>query len=93
MRPARNSTMHASLRKLNNGCGEANSKVIIKKLEKADYPINTVTSDNNVIFASHTEIVKALNMDTFFTRSYTSQDKGTVKYRNSQISKLFPKKD
>ena len=37
-------------------------------------------------------VAKALNADTYFTRPYTSQDKGTVENRIGQIRRFFPKK-
>lgn len=37
-------------------------------------------------------VAKALNADTYFTRPYTSQDKGTVENRIGQLRRIFPKK-
>jgi IS30 family transposase len=85
-------TLHTSLHKLSNRRSETVSKAIIKKLEKADYPMHTVTFDNDLGFAKHTEVAEALNVDTYFTRPYTSQDKGTVENRIGQIRRFFPKK-
>jgi IS30 family transposase len=85
-------TLHTSLHKLGNRRSETVSKAIIKKLEQADYPMHTVTFDNDLGFANHTEVAKALIVDTYFTRPYTSQDKGTVENRIGQIRRFFPKK-
>ncbi|WP_026751309.1 IS30 family transposase [Sediminibacterium sp. C3] len=85
-------TLHTSLHKLSNRRSETVSKAIIKKLEQADYPIHTVTFDNDLGFANHNEVAEALNVDTYFTRPYTSQDKGTVENRIGQIRRFFPKK-
>lgn len=85
-------TLHTSLHKLRNRRCETVSKAIIKKLEQADYPLHTVTFDNDKGFAKHMEVAEALNVDTFFTRPYTSQDKGTVENRIGQIRRFFPKK-
>ncbi|OYW81256.1 MAG: hypothetical protein B7Y37_12600 [Sphingobacteriia bacterium 28-36-52] len=85
-------TLHTSLHKLSNRRSETVSKAIIKKLEQADYPMHTVTFDNDLGFANHTEVAEALNVDTYFTRPYTSQDKGTVENRIGQIRRFFPKK-
>ncbi len=85
-------TLHTSLHKLRNRRSETVSKVIIKKLEQAAYPMHTVTFDNDLGFANHTEVAEALNVDTYFTRPYTSQDKGTVENRIGQIRRFFPKK-
>lgn len=85
-------TLHTSLHKLRNRRSETVSKAIIKKLRQAEYPMHTITFDNDLGFANHTEVAEALNVDTFFTRPYTSQDKGTVENRIGQIRRFFPKK-
>lgn len=85
-------TLHTSLHKLRNRRSKTVSKAIIKKLEQADYPMHTVTFDNDLGFANHKEVAEALKVDTYFTRPYTSQDKGTVENRIGQIRRFFPKK-
>lgn len=85
-------TLHTSLHKLSNRRSETVSKVIIKILEQAGYPIHTVTFDNDPGFANHIEVAEALNVATYFTRPYTSQDKGTVENRIGQLRRFFPKK-
>ena len=37
-------------------------------------------------------MAKELSVKTYFTRPYTSQDKGTVENRIGQIRRFFPKK-
>ena len=54
--------------------------------------IKTITFDNGKEFSKHTEIAKDLNVKTYFTRPYTSQDKGTVENRIGVIRRFFPKK-
>lgn len=85
-------TLHTRLHKLSNRRSETVSRAIIKKLEQAEYPMHTVTFDNDLGFANHTAVAEALNVDTYFTRPYTSQDKGTVENRIGQIRRFFPKK-
>lgn len=85
-------TLHTSLRKLNNRSSEIVSKAIINKLKQVKYPLHTVTFDNDKGFANHLDVAEALNVDTYFTRPYTSQDKGTVENRIGQIRRFFPKK-
>ena len=85
-------TLHTSLHKLSNRRSETVSKVIIKILEQAGYPMHTVTFDNDLGFANHIEVAEALNVATYFTRPYTSQDKGTVENRIGQLRRFFPKK-
>lgn len=85
-------TLHTSLHKLKNRKGEVVSKAIIKKLGKKSYPLHTITFDNDKGFADHMTVANTLNVGTYFTRPYTSQDKGTVENRIGQIRRFFPKK-
>jgi IS30 family transposase len=54
--------------------------------------IKTLTFDNDQAFSQHESIGKVLQADTYFTRPYTSQDKGTVENRIGLIRRFFPKK-
>jgi len=85
-------TLHTSLHKLDNRHSEVVSKSIIKRLRELDYPMRTVTFDNDKGFANHMDVANSLNVKTYFTRPYTSQDKGTVENRIGQIRRFFPKK-
>jgi len=85
-------TLHTSLHKLKNRQSGTVSKTIIKKLIQMNYPIHTITFDNDKGFADHVAVAKALNTNTYFTRPYTSQDKGTVENRIGQTRRFFPKK-
>jgi IS30 family transposase len=85
-------TLHTSLHKLENRNSNTVSKTMIKSLLKSKHPIHTITFDNDKGFADHMMVAKALNADTYFTRPYTSQDKGTVENRIGQIRRFFPKK-
>ena len=51
-----------------------------------------MTFDNDQAFSQHEKIAEALNIKTYFTRPYTSQDKGTIENRNGVIRMFFPKK-
>jgi len=84
--------LHTSLHKLDNRHSEVVSKSIIKRLRELDYPMHTVTFDNDKGFANHMDVANSLNVKTYFTRTYTSQDKGTVENRIGQIRRFFPKK-
>jgi len=53
--------------------------------------IKTLTFDNDKAFAKHQKIAKQLEADTYFTRPYTSQDKGTVENRIWVLRRFFPK--
>ena len=54
--------------------------------------IKTLTFDNGKEFSYHYKIRDLLNVKTYFTRPYTSQDKGTVENRIGVIRRFFPKK-
>jgi IS30 family transposase len=54
--------------------------------------IKTITFDNGKEFAKHYKIAEDLKVKTYFTRPYTSQDKGTVENRIGVIRRFFPKK-
>jgi IS30 family transposase len=54
--------------------------------------IKTITFDNGKEFAKHYKIAEDLKVKTYFTRPYTSQDKGTVENRIGVIRRSFPKK-
>jgi IS30 family transposase len=54
--------------------------------------IKTITFDNGKEFAHHHKIANDVNAKTYFTRPYTSQDKGTVENRIGVIRRFFPKK-
>ena len=54
--------------------------------------IKTITFDNGKEFAYHYKIANDLKAKTYFTRPYTSQDKGTVENRIGVIRRFFPKK-
>ena len=54
--------------------------------------IKTITFDNGKEFAKHYKIAEDLTVKTYFTRPYTSQDKGTVENRIGVIRRFFPKK-
>ena len=85
-------TMHTKLHLLKKRQSRKVSKVIIKKLSQLEYPMHTITFDNDKAFANHMDIATILNVKTYFTRPYTSQDKGTVENRIGQIRRYFPKK-
>ncbi len=68
------------------------TKAIIKQLKRNKYELHTLTFDNDKAFCNHEAIGKQFNADTYFTRPYTSQDKGTVENRIGVIRRFIPKK-
>lgn len=85
-------TLHTTLHKLRSRHSRMVRKAIVKKLSKAGYPIHTLTFDNDKGFSEHMDIAKKLSVTTYFTRPYTSQDKGKVENRIGQLRRFFPKK-
>ena len=61
-------------------------------LTKTNYPIHTLTFDNDKAFSEHQSIGQKVTADTYFTRPYTSEVKGTVENRIDVIKRFFPKK-
>ena len=66
-------------------------KLILKRM-KNNLHLKTMTFDNDQAFGLHQEIANELNIKTFFTRPYTSQDKGSIENRNGVIRRFYPKK-
>lgn len=85
-------SLYTRLHKLKNRKSEVVSKAVIKKVRKKGCPLHTITFDNDKGFADHMTIANTLNVATYFTRPYTSQDKGTVENRIGQLRRFFPKK-
>ena len=67
------------------------ARIIARRLKKMPY-LKTITFDNDQAFAMHEIIAKKLNIKIYFTRPYTSQDKGSIENRNGIIRMFFPKK-
>jgi len=53
--------------------------------------IKTLALDNDKWFANHQSIGSKLDADVYFTRPYTSQDKGSVENRIGVVREFFPK--
>lgn len=72
------------------------SKIISEKInyhwKKLTGVIKTITFDNDQAFSKLEKVASNLNAATYFTRPYTSQDKGTVENRIGLIRRFFPKK-
>ena len=54
--------------------------------------VKTLTFDNGKEFAQHQKIGDLLTTKNYFTRPYTSQDKGKVENKIGVIRRFFPKK-
>ena len=86
------STLHTRLIKLPSKDSQHITRVITQCLKNSPYQIHTLTFDNDQSFSGHHIIAKALNVSTYFTRPYTSQDKGTVENRIGVLRRFLPKK-
>ena len=84
-------TLLTTIDKLNGKNSTIITQKIIQRMKKLP-PLKTMTFDNDLAFSQHEKIAKALNIKTYFTRPYTSQDKGTIENRNGTIRQFFPKK-
>jgi IS30 family transposase len=85
-------TLHTQLQKLTSKDSAHITRSIIKRLRKLNYKPRTLTFDNDQSFSGHLEIAKHLRVNTYFTRPYTSQDKGTVENRIGVLRRFLPKK-
>lgn len=70
-------TLKTTINKMQGKDANKVASTIIKRMRKMP-PIKTITFDNDQAFALHELIGGPLNAKTFFTRPYTSQDKGTI---------------
>ena len=79
-----------TLHKLTGRDSRQVKRKIIERLSKK-HTLKTIPFDNDQAFRYHQEIAKKLHVKTYFTRPYTSQDKGTDENRNGVIRMFFPK--
>jgi IS30 family transposase len=84
-------TLHTRLRKLRNKDAVTVQRAALCILESNSYPVQTLTFDNDKTFSCHEEISSQFNIRSYFTRPYTSQDKGTVENRIGVIRRFIPK--
>jgi IS30 family transposase len=80
-----------TINKLNGENSDVITQKIIDRM-KIFPTFKTMTFDNDQAFSQHEKIAKALKIKTYFTKPYTSQDKGTIENRNGVIRLFFPKK-
>ena len=85
-------TLQTRLRKLPSKESSEVLQGIIDALNTNPYKALTLTFDNDKAFSCHTEIALKMNLKTYFTRPYTSQDKGTVENRIGVLRRFLPKK-
>jgi transposase, IS30 family len=67
-------------------------KALIRSYNKDRHWLRTITFDNDSAFMLHHKIAQALKVKTFFTRPYTSQDKGSIENRIGILRRFLPKR-
>ena len=86
-------TLITTLDKLEGKDSNIVQELISKRLSRIGSSwIKTMTFDNGKEFAGHKKIADEHGVKTYFTRPYTSQDKGTVENRIGLIRRFIPKK-
>ncbi|HEX8460990.1 MAG TPA: IS30 family transposase [Segetibacter sp.] len=85
------STLITTIDKINSKNPKHIKKLLMKRMQD-NKDLKTITFDNDQAFSLHHEIAKELNVKTYFTRPYTSQDKGSIENRNGVIRRFYPKK-
>jgi IS30 family transposase len=85
-------TLLTKIRKLHGKHSKGIKKALITALGKVPHPIHTITFDNDKAFSCHQEVSRVLGVETYFTRLYTSQDKGTVENRIGVIRRFISKR-
>ncbi|MFM7194800.1 MAG: IS30 family transposase [Bacteroidota bacterium] len=84
-------TLHTRMVKLNNQESKTVLAASVNRLSRSSYPIRTLTFDNDQAFSTHKSICDKKGAKSYFTRPYTSQDKGTVENPIGVIRRFFPK--
>jgi IS30 family transposase len=85
-------TLHTKVRKLHGKHSKGIKKALTKALGNLPYPVHTITFDNDKAFSCHQDVARLLGVETYFTRPYTSQDKGTVENRIGVIRRFISKR-
>ena len=83
--------MKATIDKISSKKPKHIKRLILKRMKNNQH-LKTMTFDNDQAFSLHQEIADILNIKTFFTRPYTSQDKGSIENRNGVIRRVYLRK-
>jgi IS30 family transposase len=85
-------SLYTFIMKVNSrSMSEISSKLKEKLMPHRSW-IKTLTFDNDPAFFGHMSVADVLMAKTYFTRPYTSQDKGSVENRIGILRRFFPKK-
>lgn len=85
-------TLYTFITKVNSRSMAEISSKLKEKLRPCRSWIKTLTFDNDPAFFGHVGVGEELMAKTYFTRPYTSQDKGSVENRIGILRRFFPKK-
>lgn len=85
-------TKYTWLKILPNRKADIVTAAIIEMLQEIKAHVHTLTFDNGKEFASHMEIAKGLNVETYFARPYCSWERGLNEHTNGLVRQYFPKK-
>ncbi len=67
------------------------TQAIIELLSPLKDHVHSITYDNGLEFAGHTEVMKELECQSYFADPYSSWQRGTNENTNGLIRRLFPK--
>jgi IS30 family transposase len=85
-------TLLTRLKKVTSRQADHTEAAIVSSLARVPKAfLKTLTLDNDKGFANHQSIERKLDAQVYFTRPYTSQDKGTIENRIGVIRQFFPK--
>ena len=84
-------SLKVKLRKLRSKESKEIKTVLIRAYKNCKAWLKTITFDNDTAFMQHHRMAQALGVKTYFTRPYTSQDKGSVENRIWQLRRFLPK--
>jgi transposase, IS30 family len=86
------SCLKVKLQKLESKHCEQIKQKLVRAYQNEQPWLRTITFDNDTAFMLHHKIAEALGVKTYFTRPYTSQDKGSVENRIGVLRRFFPKR-
>ena len=85
-------SLYTILEKLSGKEADVVAQTISRRIHQLGIEkVHTMTFDNGKEFAKHLKVAQECQLDTYFTRPYTSQDKGTVENRIGLIRRWWPK--
>lgn len=84
-------SLKVKLRKIQSKESKVVRQTLVKAYRKEKRWLRTITFDNDSAFMLHEKVAESLSVKTYFTRPYTSQDKGSVENRIGILRRFLPK--